>query len=32
VFTKLGISSRSQLQVALPDRAQSDDRATLPVS
>ena len=32
VFTKLGISSRSQLQVALPDRAQSDDRATVPAS
>jgi DNA-binding CsgD family transcriptional regulator len=32
VFTKLGISSRAQLHVALPDRAQSDDRATVPAS
>jgi DNA-binding NarL/FixJ family response regulator len=32
VFTKLGISSRAQLDVALPDRAQSDDRAIVPAS
>jgi DNA-binding CsgD family transcriptional regulator len=32
VFRKLGISSRTQLHVALPDRARGDDRATVPAS
>jgi DNA-binding CsgD family transcriptional regulator len=32
VFRKLGISSRTQLHVALPDRALRDDRAAVPAS
>jgi DNA-binding CsgD family transcriptional regulator len=32
VFRKLGINSRTQLHVGLPDRAQRDDRGDLPAS